>query len=274
MPDFEDRCKLFLYYLSKVSYSSDIKIEHLAYMTVGNSPAEIANIVNEAALISLRDKRNSVIKKDLNEARERIALGIKLRIKMTKAEKLRVAYHEAGHLLVTYLLVPSKDVFKATIIPRGKAGGATWMVEREELLSRDKFALLGEIKIAFAGYLVEKMKFGITSTGVDADFKEATLLAHNMAWCWGMGKSGHVGNFEPTETGRYMWAGLHGELDADAKDIIHECMAESEDALKKNWDIVDRLATTLFEKEEIEFDEIECIFKEFGKERSRSEEAK
>jgi cell division protease FtsH len=145
------------------------------------------------------------------------------------------------------------------------------MIEREELLARDKDTLLGDIKIAFAGYLAEKMKFGNTSTGVDSDFKEATLLVHNMAWRWGMGKSGHVGNFESQEGHPYLWAGLHQDLDNDAKAIIQECMAECEDTLKKNWDIVEKFASTLFEKEEIEFDEINDIFKGFGKERPKKE---
>jgi cell division protease FtsH len=272
LPDFDDRQKLCAYYLNKTKYSPDIKIDQLAYQTAGNSPAEIANVIHEATLISMRNKRNMILIQDINEARERISLGIKRRIKMTKTEKLRVSYHEAGHLVITYLLVPSKEIFKATIIPRGSSLGATWSSEREELLARDKDMLLGEIKICFAGYLTEKMKFGNTSTGVDSDFEKATLLAHNMSWRWGMGKSGHVGSFESGDKSPLYWGGLHADLDKDAKGIIQECMAECEEVLKKNWDIVERIASTLFAKEEIEFEEINNVFGEFGKLRPKKEE--
>ena len=273
LPDFEDRCKLFKYYLSKRSVASDIKIEHLAHVTAYNTPAEIANIVQEAGLIAVRNSRDAINRKDIQEARERIALGIKRRIKMTKQEKQRVAFHEAAHLLVTYLLVPSKEVFKATVIPRGSSAGATWISQREEFLARDKEMLVGEMRIAFAGYLGEKMKFGTTSTGVESDFRLATQIAHNMAWRWGMGKSGHVGNFAGGKDEPLSWAGMHQDLDSDARAIIQDCMKDSEDVLRKEWDIVERLASLLVEKDEIEFDEINEVFKAFGKQRSNPQEA-
>jgi cell division protease FtsH len=269
LPDLEERKKLFTYYFIPEKTAKDIEVDRLGRLTVGNTPAEIANIVQEAAMISQR-KGAQVSMKEVNEARERIALGVKRRMKMSPAEKERAAFHEAGHLLVTYLLVPSKEVFKASIVPRGQTAGAVWLMEKEDMIARDKNLLLGEIKIAFSGYVAEKLKFGTTSNGVESDFRDATVLAHNMAWRWGMGKSGHVGNFEPGE-GRVSWYSLQADLDHDAQDIIMECMAESEDAIRRNWQVTERIAALLVEKEELEFYEIEELFKGFGMERKNTE---
>ena len=269
LPDLEERRKLFTYYFIPEKTAQDIDVDRLGRLTVGNTPAEIANIVQEAAMIAQR-KGAQVSMKEVNEARERIALGVKRRMKMSPAEKERAAYHEAGHLLVTYLLVPSKEVYKASIVPRGQTAGAVWMTEKEDMIARDKNLLLGEIKIAFSGYVAEKLKFGTTSNGVESDFRDATVLAHNMSWRWGMGKSGHVGNFEPGE-GRASWYSLQADLDHDAQDIIMECMAESEDALRRNWQVTERIAALLVEKEELEFYEIEELFKGFGMERKNTE---
>ncbi|MCX5712100.1 MAG: AAA family ATPase, partial [Candidatus Omnitrophica bacterium] len=114
-PSLDDRQKLFAYYLSKVKYDeANVKLDRLARITVGNSPADIANIIREAALIAVRNSRQSITMKDIDDARERIALGIKRRIKLSDKEKWQIAYHESGHAIVTYLLAPTKDVFKIT----------------------------------------------------------------------------------------------------------------------------------------------------------------
>jgi len=273
-PNLEDRQKLFAYYLAKVQYDKeDVKIDRLARITVGNSPADIANIVREAALITVRNNRNAIIMKDIDDARERIALGIKRRIKMTDKERLQTAYHEAGHAIVTYLLSPSKDVFKITITPRGHTGGVTWTPEREEQLIEDKPSLIIDIKICLGAYAAEKIKYGYTTAGVEMDFQQAMYISHNMVWRWGMGKSGIIGNFSTLDLqGRRFGATMISEnmkcrLNDDTQEILTTCLKDVDELLRKEVTLLDRIAKELITKEELNYDEIEAIFKESGKHR-------
>lgn len=267
-PNLEDRERLFAYYLKNVQYETDsVKIDRLARITVGNTPADIANIVKEAALISVRNKKSLVSMKEIDDARERIALGIKRRIKVREEEKWQTAYHEAGHAIVTYLLVPTQDVFKITITPRGHTGGATWTPEREEIFIRDKNKLLGEIKTCLGAYAAEKIKLQTTTAGVDMDFQEAMYIAHNMVWRWGMGKSGIIGNFYAIQGSWFISSDTKMKLDSDVQDILQSCLREVTELLKKEEPLLERLAKELIAKEELNYDEIEAIFKEFGKNR-------
>lgn len=276
-PNLEDREKLFDYYLKKVKYdTNDVKIDRLARIAVGSSPADIANIVREAALIAVRNKRPLIIMKDIDDARERIALGIKRRVKYSAKEKLQTAYHEAGHAIVTYLLAPSKDVFKITITPRGHTGGVTWVPEREEIYIEDQMQLLNEIKISLGSYAAERIKYGFTTAGVGGDFSDALYTAHNMVWRWGMGKSGIIGDFHALDFYRHIGGipliseEMKGRLDNDVQEIMQSCLKEVTELLKKEEPLLDRLAKELIAKEELNYDEIEAIFKEFGKTRPSS----
>jgi cell division protease FtsH len=276
-PNLEDRQKLFAYYLKDVKYDQNsVKIDRLARITVGNSPADIANIVREAALITVRNKKPLIAMKDIDDARERIALGIKRRIKLSEKEKLQIAYHEAGHAITTYLLAPSKDVFKITITPRGYTGGATWVPEKEETFIEDQKQLLNEIKISLGSYAAEKIKYGFTTAGVGGDFAHTLYTAHNMVWRMGMGKSGLIGDFHALDFYRriggtpLMAEETKTQLDRDVQDIMQTCLKEVTELLKKEKPLLDRLAEELVAKEELNYDEIEAIFKEFGKTRPSS----
>lgn len=273
-PSLEDREKLFVYYLKKVKYDpNDVKVDRLARITVGQSPADIANIVRESALIAVRNKRQMITMKDIDDARERLYLGLRRRIKLTTKEKLQTAYHEAGHAIITYLLAPSKDVFKITIVPRGQTGGVTWVPEREDIFIEDQNLLLSEIKISLGSYAAEKIKLGYTTAGVSGDFSNALYTAHTMVYQVGMGKSGLLGNFQQLSLLRRI--GFTSEisehtkalLDSDVQDILQNCLKEVTELLKKEEPLLDRLAKELLAKEELNYDEIEAIFKEFGKER-------
>jgi len=273
-PNLEDREKLFAYYLGKVKFDqNNVKMDRLARITVGNTPADIANIVREAALIAVRNKRALITMKDIDDARERITLGIKRRIKISEKEKWQIAYHEAGHAIVTYLFVPSKDVFKITITPRGHTGGATWVPEREEIFIRDQKELLNEIKISLGSYAAEKIKLGFTTSGVGSDFSNALYIAHNMVWRMGMGKSGIIGDFHALDFYRRIGGSIliseemKMKLDNDVQEIMQFCLKEAQELLKKEEPLIDRLAKELVAKEELNYDEIEAIFKEFGKSR-------
>ncbi len=276
-PNLEDRQNLFAYYLKKVKYDENsVKFDRLARITVGNSPADIANIVRESALIAVRNKRQLITMKDIDDARERLYLGLRRRIKLTPKEKLQTAYHEAGHAIVTYLLVPSKDVFKITITPRGHTGGVTWVPEREDIFIEDQNQLLSEIKISLGSYAAEKIKLSYTTAGVSGDFSNALYTAHTMVYQVGMGKSGLLGNFQQLSLLRRlgMAAEISDEtrarLDNDVQEILQTCLKEVTELLKNEEPLLERLAKELILKEELNYDEIEAIFKEFGKMRPSS----
>ena len=273
-PNLEDRAKLFAYYLKNVKYDQEsVKIDRLARIAVENTPADIANIVREAALITVRNRRPLITMKDIDDARERIALGIKRRVKLSEKEKRQVAFHEAGHAIVTYLLVPSKDVFKITITPRGHTGGVTWVPEREETFIKDQMQLLNEIKICLGSYAAEKLKLGFTTSGVGGDFASALYTAHNMVWRMGMGKSGIIGDFHALDYYRRMGGvtliseEMKVKLDNDVQEIMQGCLKEVAELLKKEEPLLERLCQELILKEELNYDEIEAIFQEFGKKR-------
>ncbi len=263
-PSLKDREKLFEYYLSKVKHDPDIDIGRLARRAVYKSPAEIANIVREATIIALRNGKESVGWKELSEAMERVDLGIKHRRHLSPKEKERVAYHEAGHLVVMYLLHPTDDVFKASIISRRSTLGVVYHQPREEIYTSDKERLLANIKVSFGGYTAEKIRFGNTSDGVLADFQNATQIAHTMVWKLGMNSLGLVGDLTaiPPEQ---LSEELRSKLNQDVQNILSSAQKEVEELLQQERHILDRFAQELIAKEELEYDEIERIFAEYGK---------
>lgn len=270
-PNLEDRKKLFDYYLAKVKYDpADVKVDRLARITVDSSPADISNLVREAALLAVRHKKDAITMKEIDDARERIALGIKRRIKVRDEERWEVAVHEAGHAIVTYLLVPTEDVFKITITPRGHTGGVTWTPEKEEIFIPNRTNLVNKIKTCIGSYAAEQIKLGLTTAGVTSDFSSALYIAHNMVWRWGMGASGLIGNFDALVN--YKNASVLSEqtktaLDKDVQEILQTCLKEVTELLRREEPLLDRLAKELLKKEELNYDEIEAIFKEFGKTR-------
>lgn len=264
-PNLEDRGKLFSYYLGKVKYDAqDVKIDRLARITVGQSPADISNIVREAALITVRSNKETISMKEIDEARERIALGIKRRIKLSSKERLQTAYHEAGHAIATYFFAPTQDVFKVTITPRGPTGGVTWTPEREDSFIKDSNNMLSQIKVCLGSYAAEKIKYNATTNGVYQDFSTAMYYAHQMVWNCGMGKSGLLGNWEISNN---VSEEMKAALDKDVQHILHTCLNEVSELLKKEEPLMDRIAQELIARDELNYDEIEAIFKEFGKSR-------
>ncbi|OED35974.1 hypothetical protein AB834_03490 [PVC group bacterium (ex Bugula neritina AB1)] len=264
-PGLEGRHKLFEFYLSKVKHSSNIDIGRLARIAIQKSPAEIENIVKEAALIALREKKEIVDHKDLSSAMERIELGMKHKKTLTPREREMTAYHETGHLVTTFILHPTDDVFKASIIARKQTLGVVYRQPREELYAHNKEKFLADIKVALGGYVAEKIKYGTTTNGVSSDFKQATNLANLMVWSWGMSENtSTIGDYAsiPKEL---LSENLKQRLNKEVDDLINSSIKEVEGLLRKEWDIVDRFVKELLTKQELEYDEIEAIFKEYGK---------
>jgi len=264
IPGVEGREKLFTHYLGKVTHDPNIDLGRLARKAVYKSPADIANIVKEAALIATRNKKEKVTMDEISEAIERIEMGAKRRRKMTEREKEMIAYHESGHLLVLYRLHPTEDVFKASIISRKETLGAVHASPREEEYTRSKDAYMADIKVALGGYIAEKLTFGTTSDGVSADFRSAMTKAHIMVWRLGMGYSGLVGDYTiiPKEQ---LSEDIRKKLNEDTSHIFNDCIKEVEELLKKEKPVLERCVKELLDREELDYDEVKEIFDDYDK---------
>ena len=277
LPNLDEREKLFEYYLREVKYDATIDRKRLARLTVGNTPADVANLIRESALIAVRNKKEEISMKEISEAYDRVEMGIKHKIVFTQSDREKIAYHEAGHAIAMYFLAPHKDVFKATILARGGALGFVMPHPREEIHVHTKEQYLGDIKVSLASYVAEKLKIKTTTSGVSHDFTSAMLRAHNMVWEWGMGNSGLVGDYgllAQMSTGfgifrgtdvSYISEDLKTKLNNDVQLILNECLREVEDLLTRESGLLDRFTQELLTKDELNYDEIEAIFKEFGK---------
>jgi len=266
IPNLQGREEIFKFYLSKVKYDPKIDIGKLARQAVYKTPAEIENIIKEASIICLRNKREIIDYKDLSEAMERIELGIKHRKHMTKEEKRLVAYHEAGHLITLYLLHPTDDVFKASIIARRGSLGMVAHQPREEIFTSNRERYLANIKVSLSGYAAEKIKFNTTSDGVAMDFQNGMHLASTMVWRLGMDDK-HYGDFGIVPVA-HLSEQLKQELNAETQKIFQTCLADVENLLRREMALLDRFADELLKREELEYDEIDAIFKEYNKSKS------
>jgi len=268
-PSLEGREKLFQYYLGKIKHEAAIDPARLARKAVDKSPADIENIVKESALFATRNGRDAVAYTDITEAFERIELGMKQKLTLNVREREMTAYHETGHLIATYLLHPRDDVFKASIVPRKSSLGVVHHPPREEWHGEDRESLLADIKVSIASYSAEKNKFGVTTSGVEQDFKNAMAIAHSMVWRWGMGKSGFIGNYTIIPESQ-LSDEIKFKLNSDANQIIQECLKEVDDLIKKENVIFERFAKELLARQELEYDDIEAIFAEYGKPNPRT----
>jgi ATP-dependent metalloprotease FtsH len=263
-PNLQEREQLYRHYLSKVQHDPELDIGHLARKSVNKSPADIENVIKESALIATRHGKTQIEYGDLSKAIERIELGIEHRKQMTPHEREMVAYHETGHLVILYLLHPTDDVFKASIISRGETLGVVHHSPREEMYTEDRQSMLANVKVSLAGYVAEKIRFGTTSTGVSADFQNAMALAHTMVWRVGMGGNGFLGDFASMPETQISES-LKQRLNHETEKILSECAEDTEKVLRKNWKIVERFVRELLAKEELDYDAIDAVFAEFGK---------
>jgi cell division protease FtsH len=272
LPNLKERKQLFDFYLKRVKTDESVNAQVLARKTLWFSPADIDQMIREAGLIALRDKQDVITFKYLSEAYDRVSYGSKSNIIMSDKDKEWVAYHEAGHAIIGYILHPSDDVIKATIIPRAGALGFVAPRAREEEWSRNREWYLANIKRALASYAAETIKFGSTSSGVGggpgSDFYTALGLAHDMVWRFGMGKTGLIGDFHAMQrhygTETFLSEKTRESLDQDVQEILQTCLKECFDILNTYKDLFEYFSQELIKKSELEYDEIETIFKKFN----------
>jgi cell division protease FtsH len=262
IPGVDGREKIFQHYLAKVKCDPNVDIGRLARKAIRKSPADIENIVKEAALIATRNRKEMVTMDEISDAIERIEMGVKRVRRMTDKQREMTAYHESGHLLALYRLHPTEDVFKASIISRKESLGVVHTSPREEEYTRSKDSYLADIKVALGGYVAEKQIYGTTSSGVSSDFKNAMAIAHFMVWKLGMGDSGYVGDYTviPNEQ---LSENVREKLNADTSKILNDCISEVQNLLMKEKHILERFVKELLKREELDYDDVKEIFNEY-----------
>ena len=199
LPDIQEREAILKIHCRKIKLEKDVDLKRLARGSAGTSGADIANIVNEAALFAARKNKTTVNMDDMEEARDKILLGVARKSRaMTDEEKLATAYHEAGHALLHYYLKHLDPLHKVTIIPHGRALGLTVSLPERDPYTK-KRSMLPWIKVCMGGYVAEQMVYGETTTGTSNDIKQATDLARRMVNEWGMSGLGFVNLADESE---------------------------------------------------------------------------
>ncbi|MBF0511820.1 MAG: AAA family ATPase [Candidatus Omnitrophica bacterium] len=271
LPNLQDRIDLFKYYLTKIKIDESVNPEILGRKALWFSPSDIDSMIREAGLIALRDKRDFINFKDLSLAYDRILYGAKSNKILSTAEKEWTAYHESGHAIIGYMLNPTEDVVKATIIPRKGALGFVAPRAREEVHIRKKEWFMAYIKFCLASYAAEMIKYGTTGSGVGggpgSDFHQATAMAYRMVWQLGMGQSKLIGDMDQLISGygqSFISEKTKETLNNDVQAILQECLNDATNILNANRPLLDYFAQELLAKGELEYDEIEAIFQKFG----------
>mgnify|MGYP005840962703 CR=1 FL=1 len=187
MPDIKEREDILKIHMAKVPMGTDIDVEKLARATPGMSGADLANMVNEAALFAIRRGKNKVEMQDMEEARDKVLMGVaRTSMAISEEDKRATAYHESGHALLHYYLQHADPLHKVTIIPRGRALGVAFSLPEKDSFSRNKEQILDQMVILYGGYAAEEIIYSQTTTGTSNDIKQATALARKMVCEWGM----------------------------------------------------------------------------------------
>ena len=266
LPDVRERKKIFEVHLRPLKKSSSVDIDFLSKQTPGFSGADIANVCNEAALIAARKNKKSVGKQDFLDAVDRIVGGLEKKNKIiTQDEKKAVAYHEAGHATVSWMLEHAAPLVKVTIVPRGRSLGAAWYLPEERLIVRPE-QMLDEMCAALGGRAAEKVIFNKISTGALSDLEKVTKQARAMVTVYGLNeKVGNLTYYDSSNGNEYGFTKPYSEQTAETIDkeisaIIEKQYQRAIAILKKNKKKLIQLAEVLLTKEVIFKDNLEEIF--------------
>lgn len=266
LPELHERKQIFDVHLAKIKLDDSIDREFLAKQTPGFSGADIANVCNEAALIAARNSHESVTKQDFLDAVDRIIGGLEKKNKAIKpSEKRRVAFHEAGHATISWLVEHAAPLLKVTIVPRGRSLGAAWYLPEERQLTTTQ-QMLDEICATLGGRAAEQVVFGNISTGALSDLERVTKQAQAMVTIYGLNdKVGNVSYYDSSGQSEYSFGKPYSEetaklIDEEISKLIETQYARAVSILAENRDKLDALAQKLLEKEVIFREDLEEIF--------------
>jgi cell division protease FtsH len=269
MPQKEARQKILQTHTRKVPVADDVDLENLAERTVGLSGAELKNLVNEAALLAARKEKDQVANEDFDQARDKILMGIEREDVINDEEKRMIAYHESGHALLAELLPGTDPLQKVSIIPRGRALGATEQIPEEDRHNLKRSYLLNRIAIMLGGRIAEKIVFDDVSTGAGDDLKKATQLARRMVCQWGMSdKLGPV-TFQQGEPHPFLGRELTQTkdfsehtarvIDEEIQQIVKQMEQQAEKILSANRHKLDAVAGQLLKHESLTREEVDTL---------------
>ena len=271
-PDVRGREGIFRVHTKNIPIGEDVDLQQLARGTPGLAGADIANMVNEAALLAARRNRKKVTMQDFEDAKDKVMLGMERKsLVMTDEERKSTAFHEAGHALVAWLTPGSEPVDKVTIIPRGRALGITSYLPREERHSRSKEDLERWLCGAMGGRAAEQLVFGHLTTGASSDLKNSTALARRMVCELGMSDNLGPLTFGKKEEMVFLGREISSHkdysestavlIDQEVRSIIERAYARAESLLRDNMDKLTLLANTLLEREVLSGDEMDRVLR-------------
>ena len=267
LPDIRGREQILQVHMRKVPVAPDVRPDLLARGTPGFSGADLANLVNEAALFAARGNKRLVDMDDFERAKDKIIMGAERRsIVMPEHERRNTAYHEAGHAVVARLLTRTDPVHKVTIIPRGRALGVTMQLPAEDRYSMDAEMILQNISVLFGGRIAEEIFMSQMTTGASNDFERATEMARNMVMRWGMSDSlgpmvygeneGEVFLGRSVTTHKNVSESTLQKVDAEIRRIIDQQYGIARKLIEENRDKVEVMAKALLEWETLDADQI------------------
>lgn len=269
LPDIRGREEILKVHMRKVPIAGDVKADIIARGTPGFSGADLANLVNEAALFAARGNKRLVDMDDFEKAKDKIMMGAERRsMVMTEEEKMNTAYHESGHAVVAKLVPKSDPVHKVTIIPRGRALGLTMQLPEQDRYAYDKEYLLSRIAVLFGGRIAEELFMNQMTTGASNDFERATQMARDMVTRYGMSELGvmvYGENEGEVFLGRSVTQHKNvseatmQKVDAEIRRIIDEQYALARKLLDENRDKVEAMTKALLDWETIDAEQIDDI---------------
>ena len=270
-PDAKGREEILAVHAKGKTFAPNITLKNIAKRTVGFSGADLENLLNEAALLTVRRNKNAITMAEIDEAHDRVLMGpAKKSHKYTEKEKRTVAYHEAGHAVVGIKLDGANDVQKITIIPRGRAGGYNLMLPKEETYLRTKKELLDSISGFLAGRVAEEIMFNEVTTGAQNDFEQATKIARAMVTEYGMSDLGPI-QFEEQQSSVFLGRDYNKaqnfshevakQIDEEVRKIITNQYQVTKKIIKENLDLLKLIAETLLEYETITKEQIDYLVK-------------
>lgn len=271
-PDVKGREGILKVHTRKIPLADGVDLKTMAKGTPGLAGAELANMVNEAALLAARKNKKKVDMEDFEEAKDKVMMGMERKsMIISEEEKKMTSYHEIGHVLVSRMLPDSDPVHKVTIIPRGRALGVTHYLPVDEKHTYSKEYIEAKIKTLMGGRAAEKLIFGRYTTGAGNDIERATDLARKMVCEWGMsellGPLAYGKNEEEIFLGREITKHKDyseqtaQDIDSEIKKIATTCMDHAVKILEDNIDLLHKMSQELLEREILDSDEIEKIMK-------------
>ena len=268
LPDIRGREQILKVHMRKVPLDEAVNASVIARGTPGFSGADLANLVNEAALFAARNNRRLVTMEEFEKARDKIMMGAERKsMVMSEKEKIMTAYHEAGHAIIGFLMPEHDPVHKVTIIPRGRALGLTQYLPEDDKYSHSRRYLLGRISSAYGGRIAEELTGGLdaVSTGASSDIEHATSMARNMVTKWGLSeKLGPLlygedeGQYPGTARQNYS-SDTSRIIDEETRRIIDECYSTAVRILTENRDILEAMKDVLMEYETIDNDQVKDL---------------